>query len=342
MNRRKLMKEASLKDIFSEPFVWKNKIVVNLSFEKEYTIEVLVNEFNELNRIKFLALDTVDDKLKFWSEELNIDYCFWSFVNHELADPFGIKVDTKEDHYHINSHMITRFSEIMSEVTLGVHGNKALPIISLNKTIQSFTSRSKYAPDYEELIKVEMDDIERFVNQPKPLTAKHHFTQIRQRAEVVTYLSFNYYKKNGELLLPETSGWDVPYLAYFYNGMVYAQYHNYLSELLDNERKVRKRKKDTPIKVQLALLDILGVLKPLQHKNYDTKLSKVLAILLNSSSHSIRNALSDDLVGGFVTSDDKSNKIHLENLLKALQDLNDQSYYESLSNEIDKKNLGKL
>ncbi|MFY0643173.1 MAG: hypothetical protein JXR19_01765 [Bacteroidia bacterium] len=291
---------------------------------------------------KFLNLKTIGEKLSFWQNTFKVDYCFWSFCNYDIVKWFRIATKDPKEIGFLNKRNLDAYVELITEATKNRFGKDASPILDLDKLKRSFKARSSNCIDFEDFILLEIKELNQDVKPKSDLKTKNYALRNRQPELVAQYLSFKSYIKNKELLLPDGGVWDIEYLGYFYNGMVYAQYLLYLEQLLDHERNINKRQKDTPIKVQLALLDFLGVLQPLLSNNSNVDSAQLLSILLNSSSNSIRSALSDDNSKDLIMSEQVDNMKYLDKILKTLEKLDDKSHIQRVRNEIDRIKTKKL
>lgn len=240
---------------------------------------ILSKEFNKLN--------SIEQKFNFWREKLRCLYDVDKFVNHPEIEYFRIIPKDNKEIAIINKLCLQKFQDNQD-------------IETFEKLKVAFENKLEQTKNKLRLIEVQKRNIDNLVDEKKIYNYKSD--KVLNDSFLEAY--FDYYVN---LKIPDLSNevYSIKRLIGLNSGYIFACYHNYLDELLKQERNkdnVIKKEPEITVNQQLLILHYLGFINKLdslqrigyKNKNLPDKDGKdiIISKLLNSKQEYIRTKLS--------------------------------------------------
>jgi hypothetical protein len=280
-----------------------------INFENDEEKSSLLKKFNELK--------TIDDKIEFWSNNLNIAYYQWSHFDYNEIKDFFINSKNKHEIDEINRKTLK-----MAESYLNLRQQRQI-VLNFEEIKDVFLKKYENSANKSasiEIEKVRINDIRKSEcdNKP-PSNAQSSFFNH----------AYEEYFNNKKTPQYNNQIFEYQNLVAMNNGYVIAKFMKYLDKLIEElateqlaDKKIKlnnsginyKDKQAASIKQRLIIVQDLGMLKNI---NLDTtKIAKLLSVIFGTSDKNIRIWLSSINTSKVRT---KKNLIYVKKLFEDLE-----------------------
>lgn len=232
---------------------------------------------------KFKKLTTIDEKLKFWNQELRQSYCGNYLYTYQEMKDFLIETNDKDEIKKVNKYIIEGMARRYNTV-------------SYPKKYEDFNYLIEYLNKDLETAINPIERIQKDIARIKEIVEAKKDMKVNPMARESNYYyleGFNYYFKHEVEPPNDERIYEPEQIMHKQVGVEQAKYLCYLLQTEVQLLKDGKQKRLTPLRTQLALLDSIDVLENIKSLGEKTIVAEFLSILLNSSKENIRKALSD-------------------------------------------------
>lgn len=243
---------------------------------------------------KFKALQTLEEKLSFWQEELKQEYIkFLLYMDGtdnlpKELDAFystllEFRIYPKPSEYKAyNLSMLERYNLVFGML------RPKKKLLSLKKLIKDFEKRSgEVLYNRKEFLEKELEEVKLQIEARSKATSSDSYDN---SPEFFKY-TFQELYHEGKQVDYSKDFYDILNLIAIHEASVYADYIDYLQEELTRAGKnTSKRAKEISLNQQLLLLDYLGIMEQLTHPD-TSKRAEFISLLLNKSYQNVRTTI---------------------------------------------------